>query len=400
MKTPARLRPYTVFNVVATRPNFPKVAPIDRAMRERPDTFRPVLVHTGQHYDFAMSDAFIQDLGLPKPDHHLGVGSGTHGEQTAEAIKRFELLLLADRPDMILVVGDVNSTLACAVAASKVGVPIAHVESGLRSFDRSMPEEVNRVVTDVLSDLLFVTEPVGVKLLKKEGITGKEKVHLVGDVMIDTLRRALPAAKALGLPKELGVSGAPYVLLTMHRPANVDDPARLARLLALVEGVAALAPVVFPVHPRTKKRLEETGLAARLAANPRICTLEPLGYLRFLSLLEGSALAVTDSGGVPEECTFLGIPCITLRDTTERPLTIEHGINTLVDDDARKAVAIAKKALARAGKRKSPPRGWDGRAAGRIVRVIEKFLDARAKTAAVAAAGAATGRTSAKRRRA
>lgn len=370
----ASSRRFTIFNVVAARPNFPKVAPIDRALRERSDRFRSVLVHTGQHYDFAMSDAFIQDLGMPTPEHHLGVGSGSHGEQTAEALRRFELLLLADRPDLVLVVGDVNSTLACALACSKIGVPVAHVEAGLRSFDRSMPEEVNRIVTDVLSDLLFVTEPVGVRYLRKEGVPAS-RIHLVGDVMIDTLRASLPKARALGVAKGLGVKG-PYAVLTMHRPANVDDPERLARLLDIVESTSKLVPIVFPVHPRTKKRLEETALGARLA-DDRVHVVEPQGYLRFLSLLDGAQLAITDSGGVPEECTFLGIPCITLRETTERPLTIEHGINTLVGASEKKAVAAVKRALARKGKRKTPPRGWDGRTAERIVKVIERFLDAR-----------------------
>lgn len=371
-------RHFTIFNVVAARPNFPKVAPIDRALRARPERFRSVLVHTGQHYDFAMSDAFIQDLGMPAPDHHLGVGSGTHGEQTAEALRRFEKLLLADRPDLVLVVGDVNSTLACALACSKVGVPVAHVEAGLRSFDRAMPEEVNRIVTDVLSDLLFVTEPVGVRYLRAEGVA-KSKIHLVGDVMIDTLRASLPRARELAVAKkELGID-APYAVLTMHRPANVDDPARLARLLDLVGAVSALVPVVFPLHPRTKKRLDETGLASRLAANGRVRAIEPLGYLRFLSLLDGAALALTDSGGVPEECTFLGIPCVTLRETTERPLTVEHGVNTLVGDSVKKALHAVKKALALDGKRIAAPRGWDGHAAGRVVKVIERFLEAREK---------------------
>ena len=375
-------RRFTVFNVVAARPNFPKVAPIDRAMRARPDRFRSVLVHTGQHYDFAMSDAFIQDLGMPAPEHHLGVGSGSHAEQTAEALKRFEALLVADRPDLVLVVGDVNSTLACALACSKVGVPVAHVEAGLRSFDRAMPEEVNRIVTDVLSDLLFVTEPVGVRYLRAEGIA-RSKIHLVGDVMIDTLRTSLPRARELAIAKsELGLGDTPYAVLTMHRPANVDDPARLARLLDLVDAVSKLVTVVFPVHPRTKKRLDETGLAARLATNPLVRSVEPLGYLRFLSLLDGAALAITDSGGVPEECTFLGIPCLTLRETTERPLTVEHGINTLVGDSVKKAIPAAKKALARKGKRKAPPRGWDGKTAARIVKVIEKFLAVRARAGA------------------
>ena len=376
-----RSRPFTVFNVVAARPNFPKVAPIDRAMRARPDRFRPVLVHTGQHYDFPMSDVFLRDLGMPAPDHHLGIGSGNHGEQTAEALKRFEALLLDKRPDLVLVVGDVNSTLACALAASKLCIPVAHVEAGLRSFDRSMPEEINRVVTDVLSDLLFVTEPAGLAHLKREGFA-KKSVHLVGDVMIDALRLVLPVARASGVRAGMGLQHGEFALLTMHRPANVDDRARLARLLDGIEEVAGKIPVVFPVHPRTAKRLEEFGLADRLRGMRGLLAIEPLGYVDFLSLLDAARFAVTDSGGVPEECTFLGVPCLTLRGTTERPATVKHGINVLVDDSRKKLVAAASRVLKTSGKRKAPPRGWDGKAAGRIVDIVYRFLRARAESAA------------------
>ena len=369
--------PFTVFNVVAARPNFPKVAPIHRAMRALPEVFRPVLVHTGQHYDFSMSDAFVRDLGLPAPEHHLGIGSGNHGEQTAEALRRFETLLLAEKPDLVLVVGDVNSTLACALAAAKLCIPVAHVEAGLRSFDRTMPEEINRIVTDVLSDLLFVTEPVGVKHLRREGYP-KEKVHLVGDVMVDALRLVLPAARAAAKARALGIPER-YAILTMHRPGNVDDRVRLERILGGIEKVAARVPVVFPVHPRTAKRLAEFGLEARVKALPGLTTIEPQGYIDFLSLLEGATLAITDSGGIPEECTYLGIPCLTLRNTTERPDTIKHGINQLVDDDPKKLERAAKKILAQSGKRKAPPKGWDGHAADRIVAVLARFLRKRAR---------------------
>ncbi len=370
-------RPFTVFNVVAARPNFPKVAPIDRAMRARPERFRPVLVHTGQHYDYPMSDAFLKDLGLPAPDHHLGIGSGTHGEQTAEALKRFELLLLAEKPDLVLVVGDVNSTLACALAAAKLSIPVAHVEAGLRSFDRAMPEEINRVVTDVLSDLLFVTEKIGVDHLKREGYDSK-KVHLVGDVMIDALSIVLPTARKNGPPAAAGVAGTDYAILTMHRPANVDDPKRLTRLLDGIEKVAAKIPVVFPVHPRTAKRFEELKLLARVRQIQGLRRLDPLGYTDFLALLDGARFAITDSGGIPEECTYLGIPCLTLRNTTERPATVAHGINVLVDDSAKKLVANATRILKSKAARKKPPKGWDGRAAQRIVDVLWKFLAKRA----------------------
>ncbi len=383
-----RSGPFTVFNVVAARPNFPKVAPIDRAMRARPGRFRPVLVHTGQHYDDAMSDAFLRDLGLPAPDHHLGVGSGSHAEQTAEAMRRFEALVLRERPDLVLVVGDVNSTLACAIAAAKCGVPVAHVEAGLRSFDRTMPEEINRVVTDVVADLLFVTERAGVRNLRREGIGEgsrsrsrkgvarggwRPEVHRVGDVMVDALVWARPRAAAMGVPGRLGLAGD-YALLTMHRPANVDDRGRFTRLLDGIERVAALVPVVFPVHPRTAKRIVEHGLENRFSSIRGLTRVEPLGYLEFLSLLDGCRFAITDSGGIPEECTFLGIPCLTLRETTERPDTVTHGINVLVGDSAVRLLREARRILRSSRARRRPPRGWDGRAAERTVEAIERFL--------------------------
>jgi UDP-N-acetylglucosamine 2-epimerase (non-hydrolysing) len=370
--------PFTVFNVVAARPNFPKVAPIHKAMRARPKDFRPVLVHTGQHYDYPMSDAFLRDLGMPEPDHHLGVGSGNHGAQTADALRKFEELCAQRRPDLVLVVGDVNSTLACALAAQKLHIPVAHVEAGLRSFDRSMPEEVNRVLTDILSDLNFVTEPVGVTNLKKEGV-GKDRIFLVGDVMIDALKTVLPTAKAVDKPGQLELPRMEYAVLTLHRPANVDDPQRLERLLDGVEQVAKRLPVLFPIHPRTAKRLGEFRMRARLDGIEGLRALEPLGYIDFLSLLEGSRFAMTDSGGLPEECTFLGIPCFSLRSTTERPQTVSHGTHVLVDDSATKLAAAMKKVMSRKPKRKSPPRGWDGKAAERIVKVIAKHLQDRRK---------------------
>ena len=376
-----RREPFTVFNVVAARPNFPKVAPIHRAMLAKPQIFRPVLVHTGQHYDYPMSDAFLADLGMPQPDYHLGVGSGSHGEQTAEGLKRFEQLIHSGKPDLVLVVGDVNSTLAVALAAAKLHVPIAHVEAGLRSMDRRMPEEINRVVTDVLADLLFVTEPAGVAHLKREGVD-KSKIHLVGDVMIDALRSVLPKAKAAKVPDRFALERLEYAVLTMHRPQNVDDPERLERLIDGIEQVCRHLPVVFPVHPRTAKRIGEARLKARLDSIENLRAVEPMGYVEFLSLLEGARLAITDSGGIPEECTYLGIPCLSLRETTERPATVAHGTHILVGDSASKLLGNVKRLVGRKTKRKAPPRGWDGKAADRIVKVLQSFLEQRRKKAA------------------
>lgn len=363
-----------VLHVVGARPNFMKVAPIMRAMSERPDRFQQTLVHTGQHYDKSMSQVFFDDLGLPLPDVNLEVGGGSHAAQTAQVMMRIEPVLLEQKPDWVIVVGDVNSTVAAALVSSKLGIRVAHVEAGLRSFDRTMPEEMNRIVTDHLSDILFTTEESGSSNLRREGIVD-EKVHFVGNVMIDSLIRLLPKAKERPILRELGLAGdgkppLRYVLATLHRPGNVDDPGKLAEILAALSDIGREAPVIMPVHPRTRQRMSEGGTALSPA---RVRLLDPLGYLDFLALTADASLVITDSGGVQEETTYLGVPCLTARPNTERPITITHGTNRLVSSTREALVGAALDALGKAtdGSRKaSPPALWDGAAARRIADVL------------------------------
>ena len=361
--------PMRVLVVAAARPNFMKVAPILAALGR--DGAEAVLVHTGQHYDARMSDAFFQDLGLPAPDYHLGVGSGTHAQQTARVMEAFEPVLHEVRPDWVVVVGDVNATLACALVAAKLrpalGCRVAHVEAGLRSGDWRMPEEVNRVLTDRLTDLLLTPSRDALPNLVAEGIAA-ERVAFAGNVMIDTLLAHLPRARALDLPGRLGLAAGTYVAATLHRPSNVDDPDALGVLLDALGRVAAERPVVFPVHPRTRKQAEAFGLAGRLE---RLHVLEPLGYSEMLSLTDGAAVVLTDSGGLQEETTALGVPCVTLREQTERPVTITEGTNRLapwpltVEGIVAAYHAAASRPRIPAGTH--GPEGWDGRAAERIV---------------------------------
>jgi UDP-N-acetylglucosamine 2-epimerase (non-hydrolysing) len=314
--------------VCGARPNFMKIASLVEAFRAT-GRVQCYIVHTGQHYDERMSQLFFTDLGLPTPDINLGCGESGHGRQTADIMQRFEPVLIAERPDWLIVVGDVNSTVACAIVAAKLGVKIAHVEAGLRSFDRSMPEEINRVLTDRVSDLFFVTEPAGMENLAREGFP-REQCHLVGDTMADTLLRHLPRARESAILRTIGVAGKRYAAMTLHRPGNVDDP---AALFEIVEGIAAIAgqmPVVFPVHPRTTRRLDEFGLMDRVRDIAGLLLIEPVGYLDFLKLMTDAALVLTDSGGIQEETTILGVPCMTLRETTERPYTVSQGTNRLV----------------------------------------------------------------------
>ena len=346
-----------------------KVAPVIAAMRAA--GLPPMLVHTGQHYDETMSELFFRQLQIPEPDLNLEVGSGTQATQTAEIMRRFEPLVLQKRPSLVVVVGDVNSTMACALVAVKLGVPVAHIEAGLRSFDRSMPEEINRVVTDVVSDLLFVTERSGLENLKREGIADC-KVHFVGNVMIDTLLRHRDAAAQSDIAGRLGLRpGARYALVTLHRPSNVDDREKLRGLLRALDELARDIAVIFPIHPRTRRNAEEAGLDAELG---RLVVTEPLGYLEFLNLMNNAQLVITDSGGVQEETTVLGVPCLTVRENTERPATIEFGTNRLVGTDPRVMVAAAREILG--GRRPAGrlPELWDGRAAERIVAVVQRFL--------------------------
>jgi UDP-N-acetylglucosamine 2-epimerase (non-hydrolysing) len=355
-----------VLHVVGARPNFMKIAPLAAALGRRGTPQR--LVHTGQHFDEKMSGVFFEELGLPRPDADLGVGSGSHAEQTARVMIAFERALAetAPRPALVVVPGDVNSTVAAALVAAKLGIPVAHLEAGLRSRDRTMPEELNRIVTDHLSDLLLTPSPDADENLAREGIDG-ERVVRVGNLMIDTLEAHLPRARALRVPESLGLSPGGYAVVTLHRPSNVDDPAVLARLLGALARIARELPVVFPVHPRTRARMD---LAA---APPGLRLVDPQGYLEFLSLTSAARLVLTDSGGLQEESTALGVPCLTLRENTERPITVTEGTNEVVGTDPARIVAAAHRALG--GER--PPRRpalWDGRAAERAADAIEAFL--------------------------
>ncbi len=356
-----------VINVVGARPNFMKVAPVVEAMRRRASEFAPLVVHTGQHYDDRMSDAFFRDLGMPRPDVHLGVGSGSHARQTAAVMERFEPVVLEERPDWVLVVGDVNSTLACALVCAKLGVRVAHVEAGLRSRDRSMPEEINRLLTDQLADLLLAPSEDAGRNLRAEGIP-PERVRMVGNVMIDALFKHLERARSSGVREHLGVEGADYAVVTLHRPSNVDDAEVLAGLLSALERIAARLPVVFPAHPRTRARLAEFGLTERAQKIDGLRLVEPLGYLDFLRLLSGARLVLTDSGGLQEETTALGIPCLTLRENTERPVTVTHGTNRVVGTRPGRVVAEAFDALDHP--RADHPPLWDGQAADRILNAL------------------------------
>ncbi len=356
-----------ILMIAGARPNFMKIAPIAAALRDTPGLSAQI-VHTGQHYDRQMSDLFFEQLGIPEPALRLGVGSGTHAVQTAEVMSRLEPILLQRRPALVLVVGDVNSTVAAALVASKLGISVAHVEAGLRSFDRTMPEEINRVVTDAISDLLFVSEPSGVANLSREGVAG-ERIHLVGNVMIDTLRRFRAQADGLRMPEQFGLADRDYAVLTLHRPANVDDPERLGALLEPVTELADDMPVIFPVHPRTRAVLK----TLHAAHQPGLRLLEPLGYLEFLGLMSAARLVLTDSGGIQEETTVLGVACVTLRNNTERPITITEGTNRLggtSTEGLREAIAAAR-AAKYAGRM---PALWDGRAAIRIVQILARHL--------------------------
>lgn len=358
-----------VLVVAGARPNFMKVAPVLAALRAAGD--EGLLVHTGQHYDREMSDSFFADLGLPQPDFHLGVGSGSHAQQTARVMEAVEPVLLQTRPDWVVVVGDVNSTLACALVAAKlqptIGCRVAHVEAGLRSRDWRMPEEINRVLTDRLSDLLLTPSHDALDNLVAEGIPA-ERVAFVGNVMIDTLLAHLPAARDRAMPARLGVAPGGYALVTLHRPSNVDEPEALAAVLDGLTAVAQELPVVLPLHPRTKASAERFGLRAKLDA---LHVLDPLGYTAMLSLTDAAAVVLTDSGGLQEETTALGVPCVTLREQTERPITITHGTNRLAPWPLTPAGIVHAFHEARAMERRPPgvgaPDGWDGKAAERIV---------------------------------
>ncbi len=361
--------------VVGTRPNFIKIAPLLRSLRRYPE-IGVMLVHTGQHYDAAMSQVFFRDLDIPEPDINLGVGSGSHAQQTAEAIIGLERVMKSERPSVAVVVGDVNSTLAAALVAAKMGVAVAHVEAGLRSFDRSMPEEINRVVTDTLADYLFTPSRAAGDNLLHEGIPAG-KSHFAGNIMIDALMRHLDRARGLDVLPRFNVQTRGYALLTLHRPSNTDDPNALSRILAALAAVQDLIPILFPAHPRTTKRLREFGLWDRVQALPRLLLTDPLPYLEFLHLMSNACFVMTDSGGIQEETTFLGVPCLTLRTNTERPITVTVGTNEVVGTDPERIIRESRRIIAGQTKRGAVPELWDGKAASRIVDILVGSLNGR-----------------------
>jgi UDP-N-acetylglucosamine 2-epimerase (non-hydrolysing) len=360
-----------IVNVVGARPNFMKIAPIVDEMRRRADRLEQLLIHTGQHYDDSMSESFFEDLEIPRPDINLGVGSASHAEQTARIMLALEPVLQDFRPDWVIVVGDVNSTMAATIVASKMLVRVAHVEAGLRSRDRTMPEEINRVITDALADLLLTPSRDADRNLLLEGIA-PEKIRFVGNVMIDTLRRNLERARKSNVLDRLAVDPKSFCVMTLHRPSNVDDKQTLEGILDATAAIAERLPVVFAVHPRTRARITEFGLDARMARQPRVVLTEPLGYLDFLQLYSNSRLVLTDSGGLQEETTVLGIPCLTLRENTERPITVTEGTNRIVGNDPERIEREALDALDHPAPTARVPELWDGKAAQRIVDAIEE----------------------------
>ncbi len=365
----------SVLCIVGARPNFMKIAPMMRVFNQPDSGILAKLLHTGQHYDTAMKASFFDQLGIPEPDVDLGVGSSSHAVQTAEIMKRFEPQLDAIQPDLVLVVGDVNSTIACALVAVKKGIPVVHVEAGLRSYDREMPEEINRVLTDQVSELLLTTEKNAQANLVREGIDPK-RIHFVGNVMIDTLfanrERAVPPKEVLAdltNPEQFLEAETGYGLVTLHRPSNVDDPEVLARLLETFAEISQRMPLIFPVHPRTRGRVDAANLSGLLDSD-RIVLLPPLGYLELLGLMNSAQLVLTDSGGIQEETTALGVPCITLRENTERPITVEQGTNTIVGSDPKRIKASFEQIVTTGGKRGRAPELWDGKAAERVADVL------------------------------
>lgn len=366
-----------VINVVGARPNFMKIAPIHNEMQRRDTEFSPVLVHTGQHYDDKMSDVFFEDLGLPQPDFYLGVGSGSHAAQTAGVMTAFERVALEERPDWAVVAGDVNSTLACALVCSKMGIRIAHVEAGLRSYDRKMPEEINRVLTDALSDLLLTHSAGAESNLIREGADASA-IRFVGNVMIDSLFAKLDSAKGSNITQRLEIRDGEYAVATMHRPSNVDEKEMLSGLIGAMIEISDEIPVVFPAHPRTLKMINDFGMLEAISDSD-IRLIEPVGYIDFLRLVIGSRFVITDSGGIQEETTALLVPCLTIRENTERPVTVELGTNRIVGADPARLKSAAREIL------ETPPEGisgerpplWDGKSAGRICDAIAGFGNAR-----------------------
>jgi UDP-N-acetylglucosamine 2-epimerase (non-hydrolysing) len=368
-----------IINIVGARPNFMKMAPIIEALNRYPEKFNHLLVHTGQHYDQRMSKAFFDDLGIPKPDIDLEVGSGSHAEQTAKIMMAFEKVCLQHNPDLVIVVGDVNSTMACTITAKKLGIRVAHVEAGLRSGDIEMPEEINRLCTDVLCDDLFTTDNYANENLLKEGIA-EEKIHFVGNVMIDTLMKHRAMAKQLPLMDKLGLEQRGFATLTLHRPSNVDDKQTFKAVLEALHEISQKIPIVFPIHPRTRKMADEFGFNHFFTTGDKVEGLwltDPLGYLEFLHLNMNARMVLTDSGGLQEESTVLGIPCITLRFNTERPITCTKGTNILVGNDKQRILEAANKVLGCEFPEAMIPEKWDGKTADRIVKILMEHSNSR-----------------------
>lgn len=360
-----------IISVVGARPNYMKVAPIHRAFQKYSDKVKHLICHTGQHYDVNMSKVFFDELELPEPDFYLGVGSGSHAEQTAKIMIEFEKVVLSEKPDLIIVVGDVNSTIACSLVAVKLGVKVAHVEAGLRSFDRTMPEEINRLLTDQIADFLFVTEKSGIENLKNEGIPDS-KIFFVGNTMIDSLIHYLPKIENSQVLSELGLKPKEYVVVTLHRPSNVDNPQNLISIFEQFKKIAEKFKIVFPIHPRTKKVLQSTDFDYN---NPNFSLVEPIGYISFIKLVKNSIAVITDSGGIQEETTYLKIPCLTLRDNTERPITAEIGTNKLIGTRYDKIAQEFFEFINNPKTDTQIPPLWDGKAAERITAKLVELLN-------------------------
>lgn len=373
--------------IVAARPNFMKAAPLYLALKEEA-WCTPILVHTGQHYDEEMSQAFLNDLGLPKPDHHLGVGSGSHAEQTAGVMVAYEKICREHKPDWIVVMGDVNSTLAAALAAKKLNLPVAHLEAGLRSGDRTMPEEINRLVTDAISDLLWTPSEDADDNLRREGIP-ESRIKRVGNIMIDSYEMLLPKIEAAGAAAEIGLEPGTFGVVTLHRPSNVDSPETLKALVGRIVEIARRVPLVFPVHPRTRQRLEAFSLWNDLSERSEVRVTGPLSYLRFMSLVRDSRFVITDSGGLQEETTYLHIPCLTVRDTTERPITVDQGTNRLARTET--LVQLVDEILGGRWPRGRRPELWDGRTAARVADSLRQALDCAPQRPSVAGIGSTSG---------
>lgn len=362
--------------IAGARPNFMKIAPLMHEFRRHRSAFKPLLVHTGQHYDFEMSEVFFQNLNIPKPDIYLNIGSASHAVQTARIMIEFEKVLLDEQPDLVIVVGDVNSTAACSLVASKMHIRVAHVEAGLRSFDRTMPEEINRIVTDSVSDMLFVSEPSGLKNLKREGVNSG-KVHFVGNIMIDTLLSNMKRIERSDIFSRIcsgdginKIEPHQYAVMTLHRPSNVDSETSLSEIYGIIESITAKVKIIYPVHPRTKKMIKRHKYLQKFEMLGNLFMIDPLGYIDFIRLVKDSLFVLTDSGGIQEETTVLNVPCLTMRDNTERPVTISEGTNILVGRNKGKIVAAVHRILTGKWKRSKVPELWDGKTAERIIEVI------------------------------